>query len=129
MKKFAPVHNSALTEAPYDLISLADERGVLTLSLEGASGKAVSVRFDGYVFYSKMDEGDALHTLGVLRQASCIGFVLISARDSELLDWFNKESFGVRLGAGQFTHYILLTQNDIVNVISIGAPSINCDPG
>jgi len=128
VKKFVPVHNSALTEAPYDLISLADERGVLTLRLAGASGKAVSVRFDGHVFYSKMDEGDALQTLGVLRQASCIGFALISARDSELLDWFNKESCGVRLGR-QLTHYILLAQNDIVNVISIGGPSINCDLG
>ena len=103
MKKFVPVHNSALTEAPYDLISLADERGVLTLSLAGASGKAVSVRFDGHVFYSKMDEGDALQTLGVLRQASCIGSVLISARDSELLDWFKESRSQLKV----VTHYMI----------------------
>lgn len=126
MNKFAPVRNPALNDVPYDLASLADEKGVLALRLVGSGGDVVRMYFNGYVFYSKMDEGDALRTLEMLRQTSCIGFALVSAEGSELLDWFCRENYGVRSGM-QLTHYILLAQNDLVNVISIGEPNISME--
>jgi hypothetical protein len=54
---------------------------MLTLKLESTEGMRVNVCFDGYVFYSKMDEGDALRTINVLKQNSCIGQTLVEAFD------------------------------------------------
>jgi len=124
MNKYAPIEHESLTEAPYVLLSLAESNGSLTLMLEGARGTGVSVCFDGHVFYSKMDEGDALHTVHELKQSSCIGATLIEAFDSELLHWFSRESFGVRSG-NVLTHYVLLTLDDVVNVISLDPPKIS----
>lgn len=123
MRKLTPIQHSALKNSPHELIFLNDSNGVLALRLESIKGESIDICFDGYVFYSKIDEGDALRTLGLLRKSSCIGHTLISTPDSDLLDWFNKESLGIR-PKNQLSHHIILTENDIVNVISVDTPSI-----
>ena len=123
MQEFSPVIHALFDAAPFVLTSLADAGGLLILRLEGTKGPNIDIRFDGQVYYSKMDEGDALRTLATLRQASCLGFPLIEVRRSDLLHWVIEESFGIHT-VDAFHHYIVLTEDDVVNVVSVDTPQI-----
>ena len=123
MSKFSPVKHAFLDAAPHVLLSLTDADGLLTLELRGTNRRTISICFDGHIYYNKMDEGDALRTLALLKQDSCLGFTLIEARCSNLLDWFVEESFGVR-AVDSLYHYVVLTEDDVVNVVSLDAPQI-----
>ncbi|WLE60403.1 hypothetical protein GIY62_07060 [Burkholderia plantarii] len=122
-EKFEQVNSDVFCNGPYEFLSLIDTDGVLKVAMEDASNNIISVEFDGYIFFSKIDEGDAFETINTMYVNSCIGATLIRARNSNLLKWFDRENHGVRGGAN-LVHYILLMQNDIINVISLDVPSL-----
>jgi hypothetical protein len=123
MSRLVPVEHAHFADSRYELSELADKRGRLTLQLEGEGGQQVEIFFDDYIFYSKIDEGDALRTLELVKAQSFIGQTLVMAQDSELAAWVADESFGIR-SVDQLQHYVILALNDIVNVISLSAPKI-----
>jgi hypothetical protein len=123
MSEFSPVIHASFDAVPFVLESLTDAEGLLTLRLEGSGGRKINICFDGQVYYSKMDEGDALRTLATLRRASCLGFPLIEARRSDLLDWIVEESFGTHT-VDTLHHYIVLTENDLLNIVAVDVPQI-----
>jgi hypothetical protein len=123
MSEYSPVIHVLFDTAPFVLASLTDAGGLLTMRLEGGGGRKINICFDGQVYYSKMDEGDALRTLVALKQESCLGFPLVEARRSDLLDWFIEESFGIHT-VESLRHYIVLTEDDLVNVVALDAPQI-----
>jgi hypothetical protein len=107
----------------YELTSLVDEAGVLTLNLSSADGFNTQVVFDDCLAHRKIDEGDAFVTLSELARQGCLGGTFYRVDDSESLRWFRSESYGVR-DTQDLVHYLLMTLNDVVDVIAISEPAI-----
>lgn len=128
MTTFSIVQNENLRSFPYELTSLRDEGGTLSLDLLGCNDTRLMLSFDSCLFYSKQDEGDALRTLQVLRSANALGnSVLLKASNSRLLEWFSDETFNVR-NPNKLMHYISICINDIINVIFSEDPDISNEP-
>ncbi|MFC4419954.1 hypothetical protein [Cupriavidus pampae] len=124
MTDYSIVADSSLHSLPYELSSLRDENGKLVLEIMGADGRMVCVVFDDYIFFSKQDEGDALRTLGGMREAGVLGrAVIIRAKKSSLLRWFIDEGCGVKIEE-KISHYIIVLVDDVVNVICITPPLV-----
>ena len=49
--------------------------------------------------------------------------MVLHRQQSEMLDWFNRESLGIRADK-ELTHYALLCSNDMIDVISPEPPRI-----
>src|SRR6185312_10261553 len=87
---------------------ISDQAGTLEIHLEDEGGAKLSVAFDAYLAFRKMDEGDALHTLQDIEETSELGTRLYLVEDSEYLRWFHFESENVRKGQ-EIAHYCLTT--------------------
>src|SRR5258706_15603868 len=74
-----------------DLMELVDREDVLVLTLGDADGRCVQVRFDSYVAYRKLDEGDALLTRAAMRRSGGTGKYFYRVEDSDLGAWFHAE--------------------------------------
>ncbi len=124
MNRLVPVGHALFANAPYELVALVDRSGLLKLQLENKFGHQVEVLFEDHVYYRKMDEGDELRTLELVKAESCVGQTLVLTQDSELMDWVVDENFGVR-SIDKLQHYMILALNDIVNVIAMSSPQIS----
>lgn len=124
MNKLVPVEHPLFANAPCEVVMLVDKNGILTLQLEDEIGHQVEILFDDYIYYSKMDEGDALRSLELIQAESCVGHTLVLARNSDLMTWVAHESLGVR-SVDQLQHYMILALNDVINVIAMSPPQIS----
>jgi hypothetical protein len=123
MSKFIAVLTHPQLKSRFELARLIDAEGVLTLELEDEKSGRIDIRFDSYFAYRKMDEGDFLTTIqDVTSQRQSIA-TLYEVRNSSFLEWFNKESEGVRADQS-LKHFAVLCLNDIVDVIALEPPEI-----
>lgn len=83
------------------------------------AGKKI-VSFDNYLVLRTIDEGDALKILYEQNFDGTAWF--FTSKDSELIDWFNGQCSNIR--KGQYQHFIILTQEKIIEILSQEAPQI-----
>lgn len=78
------------------------------------------ILFESYLSFRAIDEGDALKTL--CEQDFDGKTWLFFALASEFIDWFNSQSSNIRKGT--FKHYIIVTQEEIIEILSEDDPII-----
>jgi hypothetical protein len=123
MNRYVPILQEHSKDAPLELEQLLDRGGTLILTMVDAHERRISLSFDSYMVYRKMDEGDALLTHVDLVKTGGTGKWFYRVEDSEFLAWFNKESCNVRANQN-LVHYCIAALNDIVDVISLDAPVV-----
>lgn len=94
----------------------------LIFTFDDDDNKRIVVYFDEYLFFKNIDEGLALETYA---SGDFHGndSQIFSANNSELVDWFNKESCGEF--QDKFQHYVIPSQEDITVVLAKSPPKIS----
>lgn len=111
---------SRLIDGVFSLDMLVDRGGVLQLHLCRREER-VLISFNSYLSYRKSDEGDVLKTLEEIDSVSKLGGMLYEVENSDYLQWFLDQSYGIRSDAKQ---YLVLTSNDVVEVICLENPDV-----
>jgi hypothetical protein len=107
----------------YTLWKVVDEKGVLSVYIEGMDNAKFQVKFDTYIAYRKYDEGDGLLTLHFFRQHSALGRSFYRLYNSEFINWLKSESFETWSNE-RIAHYSIHTVDDIIDIISIDPPNL-----
>jgi hypothetical protein len=121
--KYSAVDREAFGDGRYAEERICDENGALRIWLEDEGGKKLTVTFNAYLAYRKMDEGDALATLADMEESDAAGTMLYSVIDSEYLRWFHFESESMHK-AQTLLHYCLTTIDSVIDVISFDPPAV-----
>lgn len=107
----------------YDLDELVDRKGVLEIRLVDEARRRLSITFDCYLAYRKLDEGDALVTLEEVSRRCELGKSFYVVDDSSFVDWFVSQTYEAR-SPDDLDHYAVHTINDVIDVISPAPPSL-----
>lgn len=127
MNRYAAIFEEHKASRAYELDSLVDADGVLTLRLKGDEEARLELVFDAYVAYRKLDEGDAMLTLRRVSDTSALGRTFYEVAESEFVAWYVAQGYGVRKGA-DIRHFTILTQNDVIDVLALSQPVISGQP-
>ena len=110
--------------------SLLDDGDSLRIILsDETEGQKYSFLFDGLVLsYRNSDEGSRLRTLEHLHQHYAHleygNWTLFKMKNSSYLEWFAQESLERYEGIVEVEHYVFLTSNDVIEVLSADSPTI-----
>lgn len=80
------------------------------------------LKFESYIGYRNFDESYRLMSLDKI-PVSCREWGLFKTTDSSFINWIIEESGG-RYSKGELLHFIVVTQNDIVDVIALEEPIV-----
>lgn len=125
-KRWEPV-NGIPTRIYNDSLVDSKEGLIITFSNE-TNTKNLIATFDGIVLsYRNTDEGSLLKMLNYLHQQYGTEFYsqwpLFKVENSAYLNWFLTESSGI-YESRKVEHYVFLTPNDIIEVLSTYDPEI-----
>ncbi|MBF7694228.1 hypothetical protein [Acinetobacter pollinis] len=98
-----------------------DAENRLTFLLSRKYGGNIKVHFNDHWVFRMIDEGKAFETLGE-QEFNGKAWVFM-AENSELIDWFNKESCEIYKDQG-FKHFIILAQHHIFEILGQDSPQI-----
>lgn len=110
--------------------SLLDDGDSLRIILRGETeGQKYSFLFDGLVLsYRNSDEGSQMRMLEHLHQhyshLEYGNWTLFKMKNSSYLEWFAQESLERYEVMGEVEHYVFLTSNDVIEVLSADPPTI-----
>lgn len=110
--------------------SLLDDGDSLRIILRGETeGQNYSFLFDGLVLsYRNSDEGSQMRMLEHLHQHYAHleygNWTLFKMKNSSYLEWFAQESLERYEGIVEVEHYVFLTSNDVIEVLSADSPAI-----
>jgi hypothetical protein len=102
--------------------------------IDGADGFSVNVRDyegsrynlswkDGVVSYRNTDEGDRINFVAEVSSKSLVGFLLIECVHSKFIKWLSAEKYGIEQKG--LRHFIVMTSNDIIDVIDYDLPTVS----
>ena len=111
-----------LVEELFSLDMLVEKDGLLQIYLRRDDGK-LTISFDSYLSYRKGDEGDLLKVIEEVDASSRLGCTLYEVTSSNYMDWFVDQCYGIR-SITKIKEYMILTENDVIEVISIDGPII-----
>lgn len=99
-----------------------------TLELVLASGHTVEMNKSRVVFdwvhsFRITDEGDLLKMQDDLNGQMITG--IYTVEESQYLAWFNEQSANTHDG-DNITHYLIVTGDDVIDVLSSVSPTISC---
>jgi hypothetical protein len=120
---FTPVAPEIFGDNRFAEERILDANGVLEITLEEEGGRKLTVSFNAYLAFRKMDEGDALLTLQDIEESSDLATRLYAVADSEYLRWFHFESEAIHKGQA-LVHYCLTTVDSVIDVISFDPPMV-----
>jgi hypothetical protein len=120
---FTPVAAEIFGDGRFAEERILDANGVLEIALEDEGGRKLTVSFNSYLAFRKMDEGDALLTLEDVEASTEPGTRLYSVATSEYLRWFHFESEAIHKGQ-LLVHYCLTTVDSVIDVISFDPPLV-----
>lgn len=111
-----------------DYAKIIDDEQGLRIGLVFENDVQVEFLFETSVLsYNVCDEGRRLKTLDFLTDKYGQDFFgehyIYMVENSKYLSWFNEESHGIVSGYA-VNHYVFLTSNDIVDVLTTYAPKI-----
>lgn len=114
---------------PDDIRSvLIDDEGLVISCIDKTKMKRIIFKFLGSIYtYRFTDEGCFLKTLYYLSKQYGESFIqstsLFKVEDSNYLQWFKEESCDA-WGVENFEHYVIYTQNDVLEILSPYPPEI-----
>lgn len=94
----------------------------LLLRSENSQEGIIRIRFDAHLAYRNTDESERLQTLNNHIQL-CGHWPLFIVEESDFTEWLIVESYVIR-NATDIVHYMIVTPNDIVDVLSVEAPVV-----
>ncbi|ACQ70066.1 hypothetical protein [Exiguobacterium sp. AT1b] len=110
--------------------SLMDDGDSLRIIVSDATeGQKYSFLFDGLLLsYRNSDEGSRLRMLEHLDRYYAHleygNWTLFKMKNSSYLEWFAQESLERYEGMGEVEHYVFLTSNDVIEVLSADPPTV-----
>ncbi|MBG0917870.1 hypothetical protein [Exiguobacterium sp. SRB7LM] len=110
--------------------SLIDDGDSLRIIVSDATeGQKYSFLFDGLLLsYRNSDEGSRLRMLEHLDRYYAHleygNWTLFKMKNSSYLEWFAQESLERYVGMGEVEHYVFLTSNDVIEVLSADPPTV-----
>jgi hypothetical protein len=119
---------SGLPSKIYNDTFIDSKEGVILEFSDETDKKKIVVKFEGGVLsYRNTDEGSLLKKLNYLDQQYGTDFysewTLFKAKNSEYISWFLEESSGI-YESNQVEHYVFLTSNDVIEILSTYTPSV-----
>lgn len=120
--EYVPIH-SKLNSTP-ELDEFSDRQGVIEIRLKDLRNNIIIFLFDNHLAYRKLDEGDALVALTQLRATAQLGLLLYEVRNSDFIEWFVAQGYGIR-AADDLRHFSIVTLNDVIDVIAFDPPRIS----
>jgi len=103
---------------PMTFVGLSDFQGTLRIFLKDKLNRKGYLKFDGYLTFRKMNEGDAIRSLDLMKKKSLLSNSVIFYKKSKFLSWFLSESCGI-YSTDKLSHCRILFDDDIIDVISI----------
>ncbi|HMM19099.1 MAG TPA: hypothetical protein PKA10_00075 [Selenomonadales bacterium] len=105
-----------------------DDKSGISFLMTGKDGSQIQIVFDGSVLsYRNTDEGRRLKTINFLEQKYGKEFYatwsMFKVVKSEYLEWFGQETYNM-YNDYSIVHYVFLTCNDILEVLSTYEPQI-----
>ncbi|WP_214759617.1 hypothetical protein [Exiguobacterium sp. s129] len=110
--------------------SLIDDGDSLRIILsDETEGQKYSFLFDCLVLsYRNSDEGSRIRMLEHLDKHYAHleygNWTLFKVKNSSYLEWFTRESLKRYESIVEMEHYVFLTSNDVIEVLSVDAPTI-----
>ncbi|WP_241576496.1 hypothetical protein [Rosenbergiella collisarenosi] len=95
---------------------------VLELFLTNDNDSGIKISFDWFHTFRVVDEGDVIKMLNKFNGEMILGIYTLV--DSEYLEWFHEQSVGIHLD-GNITHYMVVTVNDVIEILSSEKPVIS----
>ena len=120
---FIPIIQEQVADGHWNLEQLLDREGTLSLALQNDRGQRLTLSFDSYMAYRKVDEGDALLMLSQMRKTGGTAKYFYRVEESTFVEWFNLE----RCAEGSvqdLIHFALAAENDIVDVLALELPIV-----
>jgi hypothetical protein len=121
---YIPFLKEYTLDGRWDLIELFDRGGVLSLNLIDLSGRRLAIIFDSYLLYRKMDEGDAMLTLSLIRNTGGLGKYFYKVEDSDLIRWFQSERCYKKIDES-LHHITVAADNDIIDIVTLDLPTVH----
>ncbi|RXS91006.1 hypothetical protein [Geobacillus sp. PK12] len=110
-----------------DMLLDSKEGIVLKFSDESHKREVIIIFEEGVLSYRNTDEGSLLKMLTYLDQYYGTNFYrnwpLFKVKNSTYLKWFHEESCGI-YESRNVEHYVILTPNDVIEVLSTHPPNI-----
>jgi hypothetical protein len=122
MSRYIPVLQEMALPKPFELRALLDIDGLLELRLESEGGGKLRVRFDSYLAYRKLDEGDAMSILRDIQAGGVPGKSFYRVEESEFVAWFMAQCFSSRAHQ-PLTHFCILTVDDVIDILARDPPT------
>lgn len=109
-------------EGVFYLDALVDDFDGLSLYLSGED-HFVTVRFDSYLTYRNSDESERIDLVNEVSDLRLNSKLIVTVNESKFIKWIVEESKNIRKDDLLF-HYVVLTPNDIVEIVSHDVPEI-----
>jgi hypothetical protein len=126
-KKWEPINGIPTRIYKYSLID--NENGIVITFDNETNDTKLIITFDSILLsYRNTDEGALIETWKYLDENNGTNFYsqwpLFKIENSKYLKWFLSESSGI-YQSRTVEHYAFLTPNDVIEVLSTSAPTIN----
>ncbi|MGX7418092.1 hypothetical protein ACWOFR_04725 [Carnobacterium gallinarum] len=117
-----------IPDGPYELNKIIYDSEGLTLELINKKHKITAVFKDHVISFRTSDEGDRWKTIdeiiGTHEENIFENNLFYTVNNSKFSEWIEHDSFGSR-SKSSFTHFVILTHNDITDVLTVGEPLVS----
>lgn len=127
-EKWSRYKINEIPKGKYELFKIEQNWNGTFIILDDEINK-ITISFESSVLAMRScDEGDRWRTIGeVLGENGgdfFVGNPLYIVNDSEFSSWYNKETFEANR---DYTHYAIVTQNDVIDILSMVEPDIKVE--
>lgn len=94
MAVYTPIWQETAGGHTFDLVCLLDQASELVIEISDSSDQRLSIVFEWFLAYRRIDEGDAILILSEMGRAGVLGNTFFKVDDSKFLAWFRVQSCG-----------------------------------
>lgn len=115
---------SRITDFPntIHILGVYDDFEGFRIVVRGDNNSLYKFKFENYLAYRNADEGARLKSLQLFPTNSR-EWCLFKSYQSDFIEWIVTESNGIYT-IDQITHYIFMTPNDVIEILSLDEPEI-----
>lgn len=108
----------------FECESIIDSSDGFSINVRDYEGKRYNLNWEyGVVSYRNTDEGDRINFVSEIASKSMLGFLLIECVNSKFIEWLNAEKYGIKQEG--LRHFIVVTSNDIIDVLDYDLPTVS----
>lgn len=122
-EKFLPIEE-ILVKGRFECETIVDGVDGLSISVRDYEGDFYNLYWDGgVVSYRNTDEGDRIGFVSEIASLSLIGSLIVECVNSKYIKWLHAEKCGIE--QENLRHFIVMTSNDIIDVIDYDVPVVS----